>query len=487
VKSKPKKGTFIPDELYFCTILNSLTMNRRPGKHKNNINELVARYERMLNGDAQSFFDTHEFEDIADHYIDRGLLGEAMSSMEIAFEQYPFSASFLIKKAQILTILERLEEATLSLEIAESLEPSNSDLHIAKGSILSKKRAHQKALKHFEKAQTYSDDPIEVYPFIAFEYQCLGKFHDAIKYLSDFLNEEPEDEIALFNIAYCYERLDAYNDAILFFKSLIEMSPYCEVTWYQLGLFYNKIKGHKEAVWALDYAILIDECFTAAYHEKARSLTQMAETKEAIKTYLLTFAFEDATGFTFLKIGLCYKQLSLYKQAIRYFTKACHEDPQLSEAWMEIGLCYDAKGASEEGLHYINKALNLNPDDLEYIYIQTKIYRKIGIFDEAVLGYQKLIDLNCDSPTLWMEFAFLKKEMNESKDAIRLLKSGVKIHKNNVDLLFRLGAYLFLDGQIEKASIYLQKANALDSKSSTVLYEHLPVLEGNATFKQLLK
>jgi len=87
VKSKPKKCTFIPDELYFCTILNPLTMNRRPGKHKNNINELVARYERMLNGDAQSFFDTHEFEDIADHYIDRGLLGEAMSSMEIAFEQ----------------------------------------------------------------------------------------------------------------------------------------------------------------------------------------------------------------------------------------------------------------------------------------------------------------------------------------------------------------------------------------------------------------
>ena len=119
------------------TYLISLKMNRRPGKHKNNIKELVARYERMLTGDTQSFFDTHEFEDIADHYIDKGLLGEAMSSMEIAFEQYPFSTSFLIKKVQILTILERLEEASLTLEIAESLDPINSDLYIAKGSIYS--------------------------------------------------------------------------------------------------------------------------------------------------------------------------------------------------------------------------------------------------------------------------------------------------------------------------------------------------------------
>ena len=198
-----------------------------------------------------------------------------------------------------------------------------------------------------------SESPIDVYPFIAFEYQCLGRFQDAIKYLDNFLNHEPEDDIAIFNIAYCFERLDAYNDAIDFFKKLIEKSPYCEITWYQLGLFYNKIKDYKQAIIALDYAILIDECFTAGYHEKARSLTQLGKTKEAINTYLLTFAFENATGYTYLKIGLCYKELSIYKQAIRYFTKACHEDPQLSEAWMEIGLCYEATGSIEEALYNI--------------------------------------------------------------------------------------------------------------------------------------
>ena len=311
---------------------------------ENNILILISRYENMLNNNIYSFFDSHEFEEIADHYIDKGQLGEAMGSMEIAFQQYPFTANFLIKKAQILTILDRLSEAEKELDIAETLEPSNPDLHIAKGSILSKKRNHQDALKYFNNAQNLSDNPIDIYPFIAFEYQCLGRFQDAIKYLDIFLNHEPNDDIAIFNIAYCFERLDAYTDAIDFFNSLIEKSPYCEILWYQLGLFYNKTKEYKRAISALDYAVLIDESFTAGYHEKARSLTNLGEIENAINTYLLTFAFENATGYTYLKIGMCYKKLSKYKQAIRYFTKACHEDPQLSEAWMEIGLCYEAIG-----------------------------------------------------------------------------------------------------------------------------------------------
>ena len=459
-------------------------MSQKSGENK--ITKLISRYENMLNNNTQSFFDSHEFEDIADHYIEKGLLGEAMGSMEMAFKQYPFSANFLIKKAQILTILERLPEAETALDIAETLEPSNPDLHIAKGSILSKKRKHQEALKHFHEAQNLSENPIDVYPFIAFEYQCLGRFQDAIKYLDVFLNNEPEDDIAIFNIAYCFERLDAYNDAIDFFKNLIEKSPYCEITWYQLGLFYNKIKDFKQAIIALDYAILIDECFTAGYHEKARSLTQLGKTKEAINTYLLTFAFEHATGYTYLKIGLCYKELSSYKQAIRYFTKACHEDPQLSEAWMEIGLCYEATGSIEEGLHYIKKAVNLSPDDLEYLYIQTKIHYKTGLYNEAELGYKKLIKLGWESPIIWREYAHLMKKLNETKEAIGLLKKGLEQNNNHSELLVRLGAYLFLDGQDDMARKYLHIANTINPEINIQLFNHIPSLQNNDDFNKLL-
>ena len=458
-------------------------MKQESHRDQNKISALIERYEKMLEGEFQSFFDSYEFEDIVEYYIDNGQMGEAMVSMDVAYEQYPFSANFLIKKAQILTILERLNEAGKALEIAQALEPSNVDLHIAKGSILSKKKKHHKALKCFHKAQSLSDEPIEVYPFIAFEYQCLGKFQDAIKFLSEFLLTDPEDDIAIFNIAYCFERLDAYDGAITFFTNLIDQAPYCEIAWYQLGLFYNKSKNYKKAVWALNYALLIDECFTAAYHEKARSLTQLGEIQEAINTYLLTFSFEEATGYTYLKIGLCYKDLSKFKQAIRYFTKASHQDPQLSEAWMEIGLCYDALGSSEEALYNIKKALNLNPNDLEYIYIQTSIFKKTGLYAEADLAYQKLIELGCDAPTIWIEYANLVYSQDETKDAINLLKQGLIVNKDHIDLLLYLVGYSFYTKEFKTASSTLKKALYIDTKSLEKLYTLFPDLENNEDFK----
>ncbi len=177
----------------------------------------------------------------------------------------------------------------------------------------------------------------------------------------------------------------------------------------------------------------------------------------------------------------------MYKQSIRYLTKACHEDPQLSEAWLEIGLCYEASGSLEEGLHHVKKALSLNPDDLEYLYIQTKLHRKIGLFAEADLGYQKLIEMGCDSPTIWMEYANLMRELNETKDAISLLKQGIQKNKNHAELLFRLGAYLFLEGQKDLAHKYLQKAITIQPDSKRNLFKHIPDLEKNSSFKELLK
>jgi len=460
-------------------------MSEMSNSKNNKIHKLVERYESMLANESSAFFDSYEFEDIADHYIDKGLLGEAMGSMDIAYEQYPFSANFLIRKAQILTILDRTSEAELLLDKAEALEPNNTDLLIARGSILSKNKEHHKALQMFLKAELHAEDPLDVYPFIAYEFQCLGRFQDAIKYLSTFLDQDPQDDISIFNISYCFERLDAYEEASKFFIKLIDSAPYCEMAWYQLGLAYNKMKSYDKAVWALDYALLIDESFTAAYHEKARSLTHLEKTKEAIKTYMLTLAFEEASGYTFLKIGLCYKQIKMHKQSIRYLTKACHEDPQLAEAWMEIGLCMDVQGRLEEGIHYIEKAVNLNPDDVEYAYIQTKAYKNLGLIAEADLGFQKLIEMGCNSPTILMEYANLMHFQNETKDAIHLLKQGVKHNKNHIELISIIAAYLFIDGQLDKALKYLVKAEAIDPNYKESLFESFPQLENNEQFSKL--
>ena len=53
-----------------------------------------------------------------------------------------------------------------------------------------------------------TDFPEDVWPLIAIEYQMLGNYELSCKYLKLTLEENPEDEIAIYNIALCYDLLE---------------------------------------------------------------------------------------------------------------------------------------------------------------------------------------------------------------------------------------------------------------------------------------
>ena len=80
----------------------------------------------------------------------------------------------------------------------------------------------------------------------------------------------------------------------------------------------------------------------------------------------------------------------------------------------------------------------------------------------------------------------LMKKFNETKKAISILKRGLKQNKNHSELLTRLGAYLFLDGQEDLAHKYLRMANSINQKIKNDLFKHIPALMNNDTFKKLL-
>ncbi|MFM9075512.1 MAG: hypothetical protein ACKORJ_08120, partial [Bacteroidota bacterium] len=54
--------------------------------------ELVKRYEAMLRNKERTFFDLDEFETIIDHYIEANKNKRALTAVELAVEQYPFSS-----------------------------------------------------------------------------------------------------------------------------------------------------------------------------------------------------------------------------------------------------------------------------------------------------------------------------------------------------------------------------------------------------------
>ena len=97
---------------------------------------------------------------------------------------------------------------------------STFDAYFSKGLELYDKRKYQMAMEFFKIALSQSNaEPYANYN-LALTYQKLNKPDDAIKYYEKFIEEYPQDQSAMYNVALIYyEREDYKHAANYFYKS----------------------------------------------------------------------------------------------------------------------------------------------------------------------------------------------------------------------------------------------------------------------------
>jgi tetratricopeptide (TPR) repeat protein len=452
------------------------------------LSPLLDRYAQMQEKNAVYFFDVDEFEALSDHFYLSGKSKKALEVVNHALGQHPEQPSFFMRKAQIFTASNRIKEAYAELQKVEALAPESYDLFMARAALASKQEEHLKAISLYKKALVHAEFPDEVWPMIALEYQAMGDFKNALKYLKRTILENPDDEIAIYNIALCFDLLDSIKEGITYFKTLIDSDPYNELAWYHAGLLYSKQEEYELAISSLDYAILIDEDFTAAYYEKARLLEKTFRYQEAVNTYLATVEIDQATGFTYYKIGLCYLRLHKDQKALNYFTKAVHEDQDLDEAFFELSLLLDDRNEHQEAVFYINKALLLDEDNVEYKYVSAKIHKRAGLLDESEHLYAQILEEQASevSDMVFSDYAELLFDLCEFDTGMSILYKGVELNPEADDLHYRLAGYLYTLKEADEATIYFKKAFSLNPDGVRLFFELFPKLKNHPQIRKAI-
>lgn len=450
------------------------------------LNPLIKRYESMVKNNQVLFFDVDEFEALSDYYFETGKIKDALNVVEMGNNQHPNCTSFTVRKAQYYTATDQLIAAEQEIEKLESLSPGSYDLFMARAAICTKKGFNQKAIQFYKSALAHADFPEDVWPLIAIEYQLLGNYELALKYLKLTLDTNPDDEIAVYNIALCYDLLEKTNDGISYFKKFIDLNPYSEIAWYHLGILYTKKQEHEKALECIDYALLVDETFIAAYYEKARVLERTFRYQEASETYEASFEFDGPTGFSYYKMGLCYLKMHKPRKAQSYFTKAIQEDPDLDEAFYELALLNDENKERNQAIFHIKKALELDPDNWDYLFSSAEIHKRSGLLNEAEQIYKSLIAKGYEEPEVYIDYAELLFDLCEFEDGMDLLYKGVELNPNSADMQYRLSGYLYTLKESDEANIYFKKALKLDPDRRLFFFELFPKLQENASIRELV-
>ncbi len=444
----------------------------------------LTRFESMLKTNNILFFDSEEFEDIVNHYLENGKIALAKKAVKLGLDQHPTSSNLKLFRIEILIFENKLPEADRLLNELYLLEPNNEEIYIQKANIYSKKDDHHKAVELLETALEITDDDADIYSLIGMEYLFMEDFQNAKFNFMKCLEVDEDDYSALYNVIYCFDFLEQHEEAIDYLNMFLNKNPYCEVAWHQVGKQYFDLKQYEKALAAYDFAIISDDTFIGAYFEKGKVLEKMGRYNEAIENYQITLGLDDPTSFAYLRIGKCYLKLHCEDLALDYFSKTVHEDPLLDKGWIAITDFYIKKMDYQNALYYINKAINIDGENVLYWKRYAKINNKLKFYEEAERGYRRTLELGNYELDTWLTRSDLLTDLGENEAAVQNLIQAMEFYPENAEIEFRLAGLYYMLGQDIEGHYHLENGLRHEPAYAMILEELFPYAYAKKSVQQ---
>lgn len=436
----------------------------------------LSKFESMLKTNKVLFFDSEEFEDIILHYLDMGKASLAKKALKLALEQHPKSTGLKLVQVEMLVYEDKLEIAEKLLNELYAIEPNNEEIYIQKATIYSKRDNHEKAVELLKTALEYTDDYADVYNLIGMEYLFMDNLELAKENFILCLENDTEDQSALYNVVYCFEFLDQNEQAIAFLNCYIEKNPYSEIAWHQVGRLNYGLKKYPEALRAFDFATLIDDEFLGAFMEMAKTLERLKRYEEAIESFNRTLELDDPTSYALLRIGKCHEKLGNAILAIQFYNKTVHEDPLLDKGWIAITDYYFRRKNFKKALFYVNKALHIDNENRLYWKRFAAINKEMNRFEEAEFGYRKAVEHGDYQLDTWLFWVDTLQFLGEFESAIETLLHATEYFPEEYEIEYRLSGLYFMSGKNTKAKFHLSNGLRLNIKNQTLIQELFPVV-----------
>lgn len=439
-------------------------------------NMSLSKYEAMLRSNRVLFFDSNEFENIIQHYLDNGQVNKAKKALKMGLQQHPNNIPLRLLYVEVLIFEGKNKQAVTLLDEIELIAPKNEEVYIQRASLKSKDGLHQEAIALLYNALENSEDPADVHSLLGMEFLLLDDYNNAKDHYEACLKHDPEDYTALYNTMNCYLFTEDTHGAIHFLNGYLDKNPYCEVAWHQLGLQFVTLGSYSKALAAFNFAIYSDDTFIGAYIEKGKVLEHLGKYQEAIENYTLTLQLEDPLSFALLHIGQCYEKLNLNDLAIKYYNQTITEDPLLDKGWKIITDFYFRKQDYQKALYNIKKALDIDQENAEYWIRYAKINGRLSHYEEAEKGYRKGIEYGENSINNWLEHIDVLLKLDKKSNAEFTINKALKEFPNNPDLTYRNIGMLISEGEYKKGITLLKDMTRKYSDYSIILEELFPVV-----------
>src|SRR6187549_803758 len=313
-----------------------------PGKDSSELQEILKRYENLKKGRSNAYIDEESFEKIIDYFDEKEDIGSALEAAEKGAEQYPFSSTMLIRKADLLIATHKYRDALSLLDHAATLDSGDINVYILRTDAYLALDKQEKAVEILEEALNLfsGEERISLLFELADVYDDYQEFEKVFDCLKLILEQEPNNEEALYKVCFWTDFTGRNEEGIRLHQKIIEDFPFSELAWFNLAAAYQGIKLYEKAIDAYQYAVAIDEKFDYAWRNMGDAYLRIRKYKEAIEVLQKVLELARPEDVIYEAIGHCYDRLKNFAQARFHYRKASHLNPDDSHLYYKIACTY---------------------------------------------------------------------------------------------------------------------------------------------------
>ena len=282
----------------------------------------------------------------------------------------------------------------------------------------------------------------------------------------------------MYEIAYCYDRLGDYQQAINCYTSFIDENPYSFTAWYNLGNAYSKSENFERSIWAYEYSILINPDFGPTHFNIGNAYLTQEKYHKALEHFHECIRLDGEDAMALCYIGEAHEQLNELDLAKHFYKRSLELAPLLPEGWLGLGIVEDLMGNTREGIIMIHKALEFDPENAGIHHVLAGAYEKIDEIQIAIEHYEESLlmdptDEDCLSDYIELltdkspkeAFDRLSQFINETEEEneiARVLEVNLNWLLGQKENAIRLFASCVEENQLKAKSIFEINPSLLD-------------------------
>lgn len=447
---------------------------------------IIDRFENTLQNNRHQYFDVEEFVEIIEYYLDNYDFNNVLNAIKYAYNQHPNAYEIQKKEAEIYVLTNKPNKA---LKILNVLGATNFDTELLKASAHLINANNDLYKKYIEFCITESREQTFDFVYkIAISYLSLNKWHDiAIKFLLESYKISPDNTFVLNDIAIIYDRIKDHKKAIIYYKKYIDTDPFDETAWFNLASVYENELNYKKAIEAYEFSITINPRYQPAYLNIASIYIASDEFNKAIDVYKDFLNYSEHKHEIYCLMGECYERNANYDEAYTCYTKALKINEKFADAWFGLAMVKYETKEFFESLYFIKRGLLLDEDNEEYHFELGNINYKLEFYSDAIKSYKRAINLNPIDAEFSYTLSDLYYKLNDIDAAIEVLLKAEEYIADSAEIKFRLAFYYAFINNIDKSKVYFEQALKLDNTIFEEILENFSDIQISKSIKDFIK